>query len=95
MSDNLSGVWVQRKYSVSNSIWIKTNKAPWADQKGRCGVRRVNHVEREHFSLSAGQEDKTQKDPEQEKGESSEFRCVRDSLSVFKAAAAAKPYTGT
>lgn len=49
-------------------------------------VRRVNHVVRERFSLSAGQEDRTQKDPHQEKGESLKFRCVRDSLSGFKAA---------
>lgn len=41
----------------------RANKALWADRRGRCGVCRVNHVEREHFSLSADQEDTTQKDP--------------------------------
>lgn len=72
--DNLSGVWAQREHSLEyrcRCSWyrlfltprIKTNKAPWADQKGRCGVCRANHVEREHFSLSADQEDTAQKDP--------------------------------
>lgn len=61
MSDHLSGAWVQRRYSSGCGClflipWIKANNALWADQKGRCGVRRVNHVEREHFSLSGGQD---------------------------------------
>ena len=91
MSDYLSGFSVQRKYSCLFLIpRIKTNNARWAGQKGRCGVRRPNHGEREDFSLSAAQEDRLRK-----KGESSERRCVRDSLSGFKAAAKGKPYTRT
>lgn len=45
ISDHFSGAWVHRKYcSGCGGLflipWIKTNKAPRADQKGRCGVRR-------------------------------------------------------
>lgn len=68
--DRFSGVGAQRERSWERRCrcsWrrprMKTNKARWADQEGRCGVRRVNHVEREHFSLSADREDTAQKDP--------------------------------